>query len=753
MVTNEHNLAFGEFIEHLRRHGFTIGVDHYLRLQHLLDRVGGDCAPADLKTILCPIFATNNVQQEQFYHAFDSYFPLFQPSITQEQAGVESAQEQVGLIAEETKPVVPRKRFKVIATAVAATFVIALATATALYFFKKPQTETAIPPAEQIETEVPANVVAVETVVQPTPPGEELSFWERYGNGIRLAAVFLPLIIFAVYEWRRYRQRKLVLQQQRRKKPPYTWPLRVESSPARLYDSAEFYTAARLMRQRQVDEFYRLDVDATVAATIESLGYPTFRYKPYSKPPEYLALIDRASFRDHQARLFGELSAALEQEGVYVARYFYEGDPRVCSEPGGSYVQLAELQRRHAGHRLLIFGNGEKLIDPITGKLAAWTHLFMDWQGRALLTPEVPARWGHREINLAAEFVVLPATLAGLLAIVDHFEAPEAADLRSWLPDSDAPPPRDADFPALAASLRRYFGEEAFQWLCACAVYPELHWDLTLYLGQLECMGEGLIGEENLLRMIRLPWFRSGAMPDELRWLLIGQLNREKEKAIRRAIIELLEHSPPPQGSFADDAYQLNLALQRWLHSRDRERRREILRVVRTLPRSQAARDHTLVRFLESTRSSPLAILLPERLRKLFYQNGLSIFGLKTGVHLCAALLASAIALIVYLTNYSPAPSLPAGIDSPSVETVIVEPPPRMVFVKGGTFMMGTDDPDADPISKPAHLVTVSDFFLDINEVTNEEYYLFIKATGYKPPPHWKNGIYVPGEGRFPVVN
>lgn len=62
-------LVFDDFLEHLRRQGFTIGVGHHIRLQELLNKVSGHCAPSDLKTILCPIFATDERQQVHFYSA------------------------------------------------------------------------------------------------------------------------------------------------------------------------------------------------------------------------------------------------------------------------------------------------------------------------------------------------------------------------------------------------------------------------------------------------------------------------------------------------------------------------------------------------------------------------------------------------------------------------------------------------------------------------------------------------------------
>ena len=59
--------------------------------------------------------------------------------------------------------------------------------------------------------------------------------------------------------------------------------------------------------------------------------------------------------------------------------------------------------------------------------------------------------------------------------------------------------------------------------------------------------------------------------------------------------------------------------------------------------------------------------------------------------------------------------------------------PPGMVWIPGGQFMMGAieGDLEARPDEKPAHIVTVSGFWMDATEVTNEEYAKFIEATNY----------------------
>jgi formylglycine-generating enzyme len=58
-------------------------------------------------------------------------------------------------------------------------------------------------------------------------------------------------------------------------------------------------------------------------------------------------------------------------------------------------------------------------------------------------------------------------------------------------------------------------------------------------------------------------------------------------------------------------------------------------------------------------------------------------------------------------------------------------PPPGMVWIKGGTFKMGSDDPVFNREAEPIHTVSVDGFWIDATEVTNEEFEKFVKATGY----------------------
>lgn len=55
----------------------------------------------------------------------------------------------------------------------------------------------------------------------------------------------------------------------------------------------------------------------------------------------------------------------------------------------------------------------------------------------------------------------------------------------------------------------------------------------------------------------------------------------------------------------------------------------------------------------------------------------------------------------------------------------------NMVWVPGGSFTMGSNDPRAYDHEKPAHRVSVDGFWMDRTEVTNAAYKQFVDSTGY----------------------
>ncbi len=102
------------------------------------------------------------------------------------------------------------------------------------------------------------------------------------------------------------------------------------------------------------------------------------------------------------------------------------------------------------------------------------------------------------------------------------------------------------------------------------------------------------------------------------------------------------------------------------------------------------------------------------------------------------------------VSNVNNATSTPGSVDPPKTEIKA-----DLVAIPGGSFIMGRND--GSDFEKPEHDVTVSSFRMDKNEVTNAEFFEFIKGANYKPSnaekflAHWVNGKPIGGEENMPV--
>jgi len=100
-----------------------------------------------------------------------------------------------------------------------------------------------------------------------------------------------------------------------------------------------------------------------------------------------------------------------------------------------------------------------------------------------------------------------------------------------------------------------------------------------------------------------------------------------------------------------------------------------------------------------------------------------------------------ATALFFWTRKGSDVPAGPPTL-KPTAANTVSPPgaaPEGMVWIPGGEFSMGSDDPrgmicggpDAMPDARPIHRVYVDGFWMDTTEVTNEQFERFVKATGY----------------------
>jgi tetratricopeptide (TPR) repeat protein len=193
----------------------------------------------------------------------------------------------------------------------------------------------------------------------------------------------------------------------------------------------------------------------------------------------------------------------------------------------------------------------------------------------------------------------------------------------------------DKGLSALLRDLRAELGEFGYQWLAACAVYPGLHWNLTVFLGA------GLARANNVprpdedahLALARLPWFRKGSMPDELRLALIDELSPSNLKATREALKRLFHLAMKLPAGTSEPAYEINVAQTAppgW---------RDIFRRLRATAEPDAPiHDAIFVRYMMGRRPSAAGLRLDRALVRLFGAHLAGWLDLPTAVAFSVAL-------------------------------------------------------------------------------------------------------------------
>ena len=453
------------------------------------------------------------------------------------------------------------------------------------------------------------------------------NFWWLKWGGLLL----FTLLLLAVLFYRAYRRRKLVAELESKDKAPYAWNIRIEGAEA-IHLGDDFSFILNLIRQRTGSEAFKLDVPRTIGATIKQGGMPTFRFLQQTRPPEYLLLIEQQSARNHRARLLDLLFQVFHDNEVLIERFFYDSDLRICYNEGyPEGVPLQEIQHRYAGSRLLVAGYGNGLLHKLTGKLEPWSHLLQNWKHRLLLTPRPTGSWGKRERRLGELFVLLPLSMQSLQFWLEELEMEEDARFDTW-------PGRVKDAPqqpielngALVSSLQAHFSEPMLQWIAACAVYPALHWDLTLYLGQQLSIGkENLLTVDKLLQLTRLPWFTEGRMPPATRVSLVDWLQAEHPlllEQVRVQLADILQQNPPPSDSAAFEDYAMNVALNEWLITKNNRRKKELEQEISRFMEAGADADVTVIKQLQRERNA-LDFIIPESWKKYLYPHGLPGLG------------------------------------------------------------------------------------------------------------------------------
>lgn len=393
----------------------------------------------------------------------------------------------------------------------------------------------------------------------------------------------------------------------------------------------DFASPRRLqpLRRPRLAASNEIDVEACIPRMLENGGFfdPVFRQRMLA--PDHLVLIDRRSSGDHIARCGQALVEAMQAANVYVDAYWFDRDPRrLFRSLDGPSVSLEEVAGRHGEHRLIFIASGEGLFDWASGAVEPWALIFRQFARRVMLTPVARELWGYREqaIFSTLDMAIFPLAAAAIERMVETLAAEELprpvppapappseaqdeillADLLEerpfrWIMSS---PPTQVEQDELLLGLKRALSKVEWRWLSACAVYPQLVWKLTLFLGANLRWHEGNRRPfiDQLVAVARLPWFRVGSIPFWIRERLTGLMDEDEYRRAERMLSELLMTTLQPVRSGA------LLAI-----GRDRGDRRSVPTEIR---------DEVLVDFLSRPPSERTSTRLPDKVASRFGRAG-----------------------------------------------------------------------------------------------------------------------------------
>ncbi|MEN8443961.1 MAG: hypothetical protein ABG776_02990, partial [Cyanobacteria bacterium J06555_13] len=515
-----------QFMDELRAAGYNIGINQYIAVQDLLLTLttqGELHALQNLKPFMGPIVCSSATEQADFQHRFDQWAEQvrqlhYRPPLTNEQQA-QVLEEELDNLQKSAKGL----RRWLVATVTVFTVVLfpipTLRDESPILDVTVPPSTTpeAIqdtsepPPSTTPETSEPSPSITLETIpdtstlIAPSPPD---SILENHGPQLN-GFLYLLVISSALLIWRfwwNWRAR-LFLNRRESKQSPNLQKILMQGLKAAVFPPNLIFKTAQQLRQRTRQQANTLDINLTIQASLKKGGWFTPVYGYRQVIPEYLFLIDRASYADHQAKFIEDLTQQLQQNGVYITLYFFDGDAQICyPEVEASLPQpLQVLANQYGKDRLVVIADAETFYSRLTGESEPWLEKLKIWEQRAILTPKPLASWGQWEFRLANQFIVLPLSRHGIVALSQVFRHGSATYRFTDTPPAPFPemlstrprrwlerhPPDPIEGKQMLAELTAYLGETGLYWFSACAVFPELHWNITVYLGNVLKNHEG----------------------------------------------------------------------------------------------------------------------------------------------------------------------------------------------------------------------------------------------------------------------
>ncbi len=528
-----------DLLDYLREQGFKITTDTYALVQDLilvLVALGEDVKDKEVLTsYLAPVLCTNLREQVNFPQYVDRWYS---GSVAEKQQYDQEIHEQVHRTVS-----LWQTWWWVIAVG-------ALLSAAIVWIsMDKPRPVELKSNPENAAEAVKSAAGAAAADISKTPSHVRWHFLWHF-------VPFVPITLLGYVAWW-YVRGRLFLQRRASEESPDLITVSLGSQLSQQLDQPSLRRTAGELRRRYLAPSEELAIEQTMERTIRNNGEFSPVYRSRLVAPEYLVLIDRKSFKDHNAHLVGEVIEQLQSKQVQIEKFYFDSDPRslFAASAQGSPIPLRELLARNLDARILIFTDGEGFFDAVTGEVENWSEMLWNRSQVAVFTSREREAWGYREQALNERAICQPATIDSVIAFAKscngmRLQETHRISINALLPAELSERParwleRDSPQPMLVAqvlqAVHRFLGDEGYFWLAACAAYPALNFNLTLYLGNelTDAAGQPLFTLERAASLFRLPWMQEGYMPDWLRLRLLEELSPEQTQNIRQVLNRL----------------------------------------------------------------------------------------------------------------------------------------------------------------------------------------------------------------------
>ena len=351
------------------------------------------------------------------------------------------------------------------------------------------------------------------------------AFATRQVFWVKWAIILTPLVLLVLREFYRQTRRLRIKTTRLSTAPPYSW--KIETA--------------------QPDELS--DIFPVDMSIIGKPGLPL------------LLLIEKQEEEDHQAHLYELFYQSLKKTGIPLSRFYHKGDLRVFwNEEHRHGLPLQQLAQTYKNYQPILCGDGLRAVNHEKEELQVWTYAFYAWKHRIILTNRLPSEWDLQEDILKNCFTLVPYDREGLFSLVNFFSG-RIREIDFQRMEGPLQPEMDANDPQIIVKLEAAFGPDLTRWIAAAALSTKLDWDLTLKTGQYLSNGKrNLVTWENIAQLSRIPWFRTGEIPDTVRQKLAAYLDAATVANVRRLMVETLEENPPRPGSHAHNSFRMELA-------------------------------------------------------------------------------------------------------------------------------------------------------------------------------------------------